>query len=138
MVNPICPNSTRSLSKMHASPPTGLVTHAASGTLTTNQPSLTGARPVARRSSRASPTIRFLLARLDAEAYAAGATLPRDGGGGRHGASGRRQEQRGGGAARVARRRPGARRGDRDRRARPQLSADRPPARVLARRGPRG
>src|SRR5215211_667199 len=54
---------------MQAAPSASFVTQAASGTLTTNQPSVTGVRPASSRSSRASSTIR-LLSVGDGGAYA--------------------------------------------------------------------
>src|SRR5690348_2600085 len=53
----MCGNDTASLSRMHAAPNASLVSHAAAGMLTTNHPSVTGARPVSSFSSRACSTI---------------------------------------------------------------------------------
>src|SRR3954469_14093024 len=61
-VKPTSGKPTSLPSKMQASPSTSLVTQAASGMLTTNQPSVTGARPVSSRSSRASSTIGLVAA----------------------------------------------------------------------------
>src|ERR671910_2703053 len=47
-------------SKTQAAPSASFVTQAASGMLTTNQPSVTGVRPSSSRPSRASSTIPLL------------------------------------------------------------------------------
>ena len=56
MLIPSCGNSDASLSKRQSEPKDFDVLHAASRTLTTNQPSSVGARPEPESSSRASGT----------------------------------------------------------------------------------
>ena len=53
---PICANGAASPSKMHASPKLSPVTHAASRTLTTNQPPVAATRPASDWCIRASAT----------------------------------------------------------------------------------
>ena len=58
MLMPNCANELSLLSKTQAEPVSSDVIHAVSRTLTTNQPSLTGARPEPESSSLASDTGR--------------------------------------------------------------------------------
>src|SRR5436190_2545438 len=66
MLMPSWPNSTGrspySFSKAHLAPLDSANHHSASRTLTTNQPSVTGASPDPESSSRASATTRILAA----------------------------------------------------------------------------
>src|SRR5262245_5403696 len=68
MLIPSCANSIGgspySLSNQHAAPLVFEENHSASRTLTTNQPSVTGARPDPVSSSRASATNPILAARV--------------------------------------------------------------------------
>src|SRR5215831_18703099 len=79
---PSCENSTGgspySLSNQHAAPLVSEDHHSASRTLTTNHPSVTGASPEPKSSSRASATNRILAARSGVVAGGGSTRVPDD------------------------------------------------------------